>query len=55
MIKYMSMGQVKPRPTNTTAWFEMPEESDFEHKVDCVISYLLGLVGGAICLFALLF
>ena len=55
MIEYMRLGQVKPRPTDNTAWIDMPEEIELEHKIDCVISYCLGLVGGAICIFALLF
>lgn len=53
MLMYRPQGRVNPRPI--TGWREIPEETEMEHKVDCLIAYLLGVVGGAIAIFSLLF
>lgn len=53
MLMYRPQGRVNPRPI--TGWREIPEETETEHKIDCIISYLLGLIGGAIVIFTLLF
>lgn len=53
MLMYRPQGRVSPRPI--TGWREIPEETAVEHKIDCLIAYLLGFAAGAVMLFSLLF
>lgn len=53
MLMYRPQGRVNPRPI--TGWREIPEETETEHKIDCLIAYLLGFAAGAVMLFSLLF
>lgn len=53
MLMYRPQGRVNPRPI--TGWREIPEETETEHKIDCLIAYLLGVAGGAIAIISLLF